>query len=442
MSPTRIITCLTLGAILLALSVNAQTTRPWPKLPPDFDETVITGSVTDEETGERVAKFTLVPGHGLARKPFLRHPQSKPFVDGDFEFVFDRRFEKEHLGYHAILIRIEAEGYAPQNIELPSDEQQVKLDIKLRKGQNITGTVLSPGEQPADGAVVLIGTRSAHISLDDDEPSESAPGPQATADANGEFVLPPSDDEFRLVAIHESGYGDVLSKDFEGDKTIRLQPWGRIEGVVMAGAEPVPGAFVVLRSASSPPDGQPVVARQFFRTADAQGRFIFDRVAPGEVMIARRVDIYFNGGDMAYGALTSVDQIEVAPGDTLQYQVGGRGRPVNGHVPLPPGAADEWFCYAAHLMPISPETKRPTGVPRYAAEVDAHGHFSFIDVEPGEYRLHVQFEERQDRDEGPRIRMPKVAAIASADVTVDEIPGGRSDEPTELGEIELKPPPR
>jgi hypothetical protein len=72
----------------------------------------------------------------------------------------------------------------------------------------------------------------------------------------------------------------------------------------------------------------------------------------------------------------------------------------------------------------------------YITEVDESGAFSFTDVEPGTYRLHIQL---HARDVAPSLRGPGPEAIAQREVIVPDIPGGRSDEPLDIGEVEPKP---
>ena len=64
----------------------------------------------------------------------------------------------------------------------------------------------------------------------------------------------------------------------------------------------------------------------------------------------------------------------------------------------------------------------------YGAKVEPDGSFRLEDVVPGSYRFSYRLGGRS----------VAVQAIASVEVVVGEIPGGRSDEPLDLGVIELK----
>ncbi len=59
--------------------------------------------------------------------------------------------------------------------------------------------------------------------------------PKVTTGTDGRFTFPPTDDTFLLVAIGEAGYADASSDEFAKSGKLVLQPWGRIEGGVRIG---------------------------------------------------------------------------------------------------------------------------------------------------------------------------------------------------------------
>ena len=71
----------------------------------------------------------------------------------------------------------------------------------------------------------------------------------------------------------------------------------------------------------------------------------------------------------------------------------------------------------------------------YDIDVRPDGRFRVEDVPAGKYELHVEV--RGPRQGVPRYR-PEVANTTE-EITVPEMPGGRSDEPLDVGTIELKP---
>jgi len=425
------IVCVSAAIVCLT---RAQTTRPTTgNAAPTFEETHLVGTVTDEATGKPIAAVNVIPGYGSLREYNLHHWKAQRCTDGVLDVLIDRRYEKE-TDYHAILVRIEADGYAPHIAELATDVQELRLDLKLRPAKDIVGIVVTPDGNPAAGAIVFRGTRASAVVLEDDRPplSDDQRAPLSKADANGRFACRPTDGAFRLVAIHDTGYADVMSDEFSADKPVALKPWGRIEGVVMQGAEPLAEAEVVLEAeATVNREGRPSVWRTSKATSDAEGRFVFPRVAPGPAQLFRHVRIT----DGIDNGKTCVTSITVQPGQTAQAQIGGRGRPVTGRVTIPDGMNERWRAtMGAMLSRVSPENK--FGDYAYVTEVDDTGAFHFTDVEPGTYRLHIQFHVRAEQ---PSLRGSGPEAIAQREVVVPDIPGGRSDEPLELGEVEPKP---
>lgn len=421
-------------AMTLALGclAFAQTTRSTTRnVKPDFEDTHVTGSVTDEQTGEAVATFTVTPGYGIVRDHTLRQHQSQTFSDGALDFRFDRRPE-QYTGYHAPLIRIEADGYAPHVVELEPDRQEVRVDVKLRPTANVTGTIMTPDGAPAEDAIVLRVTPRDPGELHDEQPIEELRCVRVSTDGEGAFEFRPTDGEFRIVAIHEAGYGNVAGTDHDPKRPIALQRWGRVEGTVMEGAEPAPDAVVELVAGRFGTAASSHLMRESLAHTDADGRFVFERIAPGKATVARQFETTVDG--MTARGLTCATDIDVAPGQTMRVQIGGRGRPVAGKVRLSVPEGQLWSSTGALL--IAPAADPQSERHRYHAAVEADGSFEFIDVEPGTYRLHIQFHE-DTKAEG--LRRFRHRALVRQDVTIPEIPGGRSDEPLHLGELEAKP---
>jgi hypothetical protein len=418
----------------LVFHAAAQTTRPTTRnLPPTFDETRLTGTVADEATGKSVASFNVIPGYGGLREYVLHHWHAQRCTDGALDVVIDRRFEKE-TGNHYIMVRIEADGYLPHVAELATDVQELRLDLKLRPAKDIVGAVVTPDGAPAVGAIVFRGTKTSSVVLEDDRAPlpDAQRAPLSKTDENGRFACRPTDGPFRLVAIHDAGYADVMSDDFSPDKPIELRPWGRIEGVVLRGAEPLADAEVVLEAEQTiHREGRPNVGRTSKATSDRAGRFTFPRVAPGPAQVFRRVEIT----DGISNGKTCVTAVTVEPDQTAHVQIGGRGRPVTGQVAIPDGMNERWHAsMGAMLNRVT--ASNSLGEYAYITEVDESGAFSFTDVEPGTYHLNIQF---HARDVEPSLRGSGPEAIAQREVIVPDIPGGRSDEPLDIGEVEPKP---
>ena len=156
--------------------------------------------------------------------------------------------------------------------------------------------------------------------------------------------------------------------------------------------------------------------------------------------------------------------VNVKPEVTTWVDLGGTGRPVVGRF-MPPTGAKPGAVFRSSpdqsLERIHPEPPYPMilkGEERQAwladwlkteegeayssqeCEFDTNvrpdGTFRVEDVPAGKYRLQAYLHEPGNGV--PGTWGPEVASI-DTEITVPEIPGGRSDEPLDLGTIELKP---
>ncbi len=109
-------------------------------------------------------------------------------------------------------------------------------------------------------------------------------------------------------------------------------PWGRVEGTLRIGGKPGAGEQIQLSAVSDEQAREGLVSFLSNATADADGRFAFDRVPPGKVHVARTVRL-----SDRMTTSTHATAVEVGPGQTARIEVGGTGRPVVGRVVVPEG---------------------------------------------------------------------------------------------------------
>ena len=55
---------------------------------------------------------------------------------------------------------------------------------------------------------------------------------------DGRFAFTSPKGKFLLVAVGDAGYADASPEDFAKSDQLVLEPWGRLEGEVMAGRRP------------------------------------------------------------------------------------------------------------------------------------------------------------------------------------------------------------
>ncbi len=189
---------------------------------------------------------------------------------------------------------------------------------------------------------------------------------------------------------------------------------------------------------------------------DERARFVLERVRPGAITVCRTVDFSDHEGWVPSNPVFA----DVQPGQTVRLVVGGIGRPVTGRLKIPQGfrladlVAGECKLAAIRHEPQKPDDypdytldqknawferfyKTPEGRKfyqerrEYAVEFDAGGAFRIQDVPAGLYVLRLPFRGRAIDEEW------ELRAFSESNVTVPATPGGRSDEPLDLGTIRL-----
>ena len=257
-----------------------------------------------------------------------------------------------------------------------------------------------------------------------------------TTGADGRFTFPPRDDKFLLVAICEAGYADASSDEFAKSGKLVLRPWGRIEGGVRIGPRSGSNQQVAFVPIQRERKGEFYILHSYTTWSDERGRFRFDRVVPGPGTIARVVVIEYQG--MTAPMFCWQEPVEVGPGQTVEVRVGGKGRPVIGQIVLDgtPAVPVDWtqnepiVIGAATKIPGSQRISSVQFAPtRFASKIDKDGRFRIEDVPAGKYTLEVRA-----GHPGFGLAVREISNV-SFTVTVPEIPGGRTNEPLDLGTI-------
>ena len=137
--------------------------------------------------------------------------------------------------------------------------------------------------------------------------------------------------------------------------------------------------------------------------------------------------------------------VPVEPGATVRLTLGGTGRPVVGKMTAPaPGAiagpidwtySRNWLTRKETLLEAAMShsgVKKAPGA--CTVKLEADGSFRIEDVEAGTYELSIMLSEPPRDPHQPGIGHDLLAS-ANRTVVVPPIPGGRSDEPLDLGTI-------
>jgi len=434
-------------------------------VPADAGEQLITltpelrirGSVVDAETGRPIDAFTLLIGD-----------ETK---DELHRWNRDLAYHRHDGRYEAVLVmpkpevrslRVEADGYLPAvSREFRSTEGLQTYDFKLTRGSlpadpALSGIIRLPDGSPAEGATVTLATKSYPVYLKDGRDENPQRHPTLKTGPEGRFAFPRQTDPAMILVEHEQGYARLPQEDLDSSHVVTLRPWGRVEGILKIGTQP--GTFQMLRLSSGPMLRQRdprVNVRDDEAETDASGRFIFKRIISGEARIARLTKI--RPGSQGMGPWVPFD---VKPGATVHVEVGGTGRPVVGRVANMTGVDGSPVPVNIQLNLKLPKFEAPQGLTReqraewakawrqtpagkaffqeceramhasYPVKVEPDGSFRIENVTAGtyEWRAYATGSAESNRQSW---------SVTPNTIIVPEIPGGRSDKPLGIGELEL-----
>ena len=351
-------------------------------------------------------------------------------------------------GYDEMALRVEADGFVPQMSPwIKKSEGARDLSFTLARDEGIRGRVLTPDGRPAAGATLALAMVQRDAVIENgklrglEQPLPEKPSDRwrrpvlAESDAEGRFQVADLADRTAAVLImHESGVRELPLGELRKAPDVTLQPWGRIEGRVLW--QETPGANEEISLTIHRDEyGYPGVVAQYEKTkSDAAGRFVFDRILPGRVQLARPFTFPepTKTGTISVMLPGLVTHLTVKPGQPTGAIIGGKGRSVTGRLT----GRDTWEQVKIHFHPRAP---RPAHKAAWTAwhqfqnsaigpiffrkdeKPNADGTFAIAHVLPGDYQLFV------DGNAGYR------------QFTVASEQPDEAAAPLELGEIAVKP---
>jgi peroxiredoxin len=325
-------------------------------------------------------------------------------------------------------------------------------DALQKKGTGPEGVVLLPNGGPAKKAQVALKNSSTSLILGPggfEERSHSRQIQVTRTDDEGRFKLRADGEATNIIAVHAEGYGMVSLASFGESRTITLQPFGRVEGVLRVGKRLGTNELLIL----SPKQNGPYdlhYSQDYRISTDEKGHFKFPPAPPGEHRISRLIPF----GERAHG-YSHATRFELGPGETKYVELGGIGRTVVGKAVS--GAADltiDWKADHHRLSTVlprpprrfesreelqawrdQPEIKAAYENQRgYTLRFERDGSFTVEDVLPGDYQLRIDV---RDRAGGGLAGHAESIASVTKTVTVPALPTGGADEPWDLGVMEV-----
>lgn len=399
-------------------------------------ELVISGRVTDAVTGKPVPAFRVVRGLVFSNAAGVHWMQqdAAQFAEGRYTLKHGDLF----AGY---AVRVEAAGY--KGIEsrvFNPTEGAASFDASLARAAAadlLTGVVLDPDGKPAAGVEVALATPDYPLLFEGRGFGHGNGMSFAKSGPDGRFSFDKPRGAYLLAAMSDAGYAEAPSGE---PTTLGLVAWGTIKGEARIGRQPAANQPISLDRRDYQPGGQGTV-NAFYgieTRTDSQGRFVFNRVIPGKNEVARVVITEFGNGSQQHMGCWQ-EPVTVAPGETVEVRIGGKGRAVVGRVILraPAGIHVDWRQNRPATIektrtinplpnPVGPDPRQND---RFAATLDKDGRFRVDDVPPGRYELTLTI------DAPPKLgRVGAVQELGTVKVAV-HVPDGNDDALVDLGEI-------
>ena len=295
------------------------------------------------------------------------------------------------------------------------------------KEKTAAGVVRLPDGAPLAGAEVVLVTPGAAPTFNNGRFTQRGRSPSFKTAADGRFALPVPEGDYAIVVLHDRGIAERSAEQLAADPVVTVQPWGRIDGLVRVGTRPLARMSIGAERSGRlpvPPGTAAEASYLFFAMTDDEGRFVLDRVPPGAYFVSTQLQLPRN---MFTASGHGID-VDIKPGEVRKVTIGGTGRPVAGRFVLPKGAASavDWS-YADSKF---------EGAHDFPFNVGPDGSFRVEDVPAGKYQVSTRV------PQPPSGNHPKYKLLGAAKhaFEVAEMPGGRSDEPLDLGAVELTRP--
>jgi hypothetical protein len=299
--------------------------------------------VVEATSQDRIDHVQVTPGWSFNNSKTIWFPDQRRTIDltTDEPVTIAKRSGPAFL-------KIEAEGFFPETVFVEGRYDQV-VEVKLRPGLGVHGTVLTERGHPVPYCELVMtrperrGSGYERIDLHfgqiaDNGVSEPA---RTKTDIDGMFQFTPTNEIGPLVAVHPSGIAVFPVTENTKPISLRIKPWGRIDGVVEKA--PAEDYSVSLQKtqpidhplAASNPGSSPQVVSRGKRLAQSflftsvltppndEGQFSIGHVPPGKWWIALNKKVTSEHLPPGAYALSPVATklLDVTPGETVAVEL-------------------------------------------------------------------------------------------------------------------------
>lgn len=279
----------------------------------------VSGTVVDETTGKPIDQFHVIRGSMRDTKnvQWERERHQKPMSGGKFSYTVGWPSPRN-------AVRIEAPGYLPQErLGFKQEDGDVSFDFLLTPAENLKLTIMDSNGIPIAKAKAYLALEGQNVSIYNGSVDRDS-SIELISDSEGILDLPPQNKKFSIVVYCEAGYAKVESADIEKSNKVKLLGWGKLSGTLLLDDKPAANQKinVSLGAKLQVPGAQRI--HQFIElTTDQAGKFSFDRIPEGEIMVSRGIDK--PAGKEAFITEHSLTKtIEIVAGKTATITLKGR----------------------------------------------------------------------------------------------------------------------
>jgi thiol-disulfide isomerase/thioredoxin len=350
---------------------------------------------------------------------------------------------------------LKAETKALEQVRAARNQERLRRRkvVEMEKYFHLTGTVYLPNGQAASNAAILLPAQGNAAVLGDRrfeyENSSSISSSIYRTAADGTFEIPEIPGVHVLYVAHDSGFCEFNLKNPKSPLSIRLAPWGRLEGVATLEGKPASHEKIALmRGFFAPGVVQLSLSPDKFNAeTDDQGRFVFEHLPPGEVQICRMVHNSYCGqqyADITPGKPTVIrygfngrqlkGRLVASDGSTNLNWGGGRGFTLSTKTPeVEPPPGEDLRAWQRKYWDSPEGRQRQRETLHFGLVAQPNGEFRIDDVPPGTYVLQGGLREGGASSWGGRS-----LGRLTQDVAVPEPGADKVNGPFDLGKVVLQ----
>ncbi len=370
------------------------------------------------------------------------------------------KFEWQERAYSAgeFSVEVRAEGYRPElSSAIPLNVKDHTVEVALHRDPGYQGIVVMPNGEPAANAEVHLAGKgfrpfmARHPFRDDFLESNIGEGSFKTkTDNHGRFAFKPRLGANRVMVVHPTSCAVATIEELKTNSVI-LRPYGKVVGEYV-GATASRALTIGIRPVS---EALAIPYNKNVQT-DREGKFIFERVPPGNYLIFRFT--FLNGDREGKAGNSHYSAVNVNAAETSLARLGGGGRTIIGRIQIAK-FLPHWTRDLQRIVTIKANALRPNSAtalhqnfndypdfaametpwtaselrePKFYFAVKEDGTFAIDDVPPGNYRLELRFTSVPLFSFPQRVQQQEVAVLKK-EFIVTEPSVGESETALDLG---------